>query len=89
MIMPLPARQGHCVTAIRPNGDLLFVEVCSDATPMQRSTGQGRIASRLFSASKQAHSRHCVTATRPMEISSSYTCAVMQHQCTAALVRAE
>ena len=53
MIMPLPARQGHCVTAIRPNGVLLFVEVCSDATPMHCSTRQGRVASLLLIATLQ------------------------------------
>ena len=30
--------------------DLLFIQVCSDATPMHCSTGQGKIASLLFSA---------------------------------------
>ncbi len=120
-------------------GDLLFIQVCSDATPMHCSSGQGRIASLLSSAAlqnrltagivsiqlhlcrfarhtgvqgcntnalqlwsrqnsfpavqccsaKQAHSRHCVTAITPMQICSSYRCAVMQHQCTAALVNAE
>ena len=40
-------------------------------------------------SANQAHSRHSVTANRPMEICSAYRCAVMQHQCTAAIVRAE
>jgi len=32
---------------------LLFIQVCSDATPKHCSTGQGRIASPLFSAALQ------------------------------------
>ncbi len=37
---------------------------------------------------KQAHSRQCVTAVSPVEICFSYRCAVTQHQCTAALFKA-
>ena len=36
----------------------------------------------------KAHSRQCVTAVTPMEICSSHRCAGTQHQCTAALFRA-
>jgi len=34
-------------------GDLLFIQVCSDATPMHCSTGHGRTAGLLFSAALQ------------------------------------
>jgi len=34
-------------------GDLLFIQVYSDAKPMHCSTGQGRIASPQFSAALQ------------------------------------
>jgi len=77
-------------------GDLLFIQVCSDATPKHCSTGQDRLALPLFSAALQTRltavtrpRQPCVTAFTPMEICSSYRFAVMQHQCTAALVRAE
>ena len=40
-------------------------------------------------SAKQAHSRQCVTADTPMEMCSSYTCAVTQPQCTAARFRAK
>ncbi len=39
--------------------------------------------------SNQAHSRQCVPALTPMEIGSSYRCAMTQHQCTAARFRAK
>ncbi len=69
-------------------GDLLFIHVCSAATPMHCSTGQSKMHSHCQCCSaKQAHSRHCVNAVTPMEKGSSYRCAVLQHQCTAALVR--
>ncbi len=42
--------QGHCKYTF---ADLLFMQVCSDATPKHCSTGQGRIASPLFSAALQ------------------------------------
>ena len=38
---------------------------------------------------KLASQQPCATAITPMEICSSYRCAVMQHNCTAALVRAK
>ena len=40
-------------------------------------------------SAKQAHSRQCITAVTPMEICSSYRCAVTQQQCTAALFGAK
>ena len=33
-----------------PYGDLVFRQECSDATPMQCSTGQGKIASLMVCA---------------------------------------
>ena len=38
---------------------------------------------------KTGSQQPCATAITPMEICSSYRCAMMQHQCTAALVKAE
>jgi len=90
-------------------GDLLFIQVCSDATQVHYNTGQGKTASLLFSAALQnrltAALCHCnpkpvllcnsrshlvwVTAVTPMEICCSYRCAVMQHQCTAAIAGVE
>ncbi len=40
-------------------------------------------------SANQVHSSNCVTANTLMEMCSSYRCAVMQHQCSAALVRAK
>ncbi len=40
----------HCNCTL---GDLLFIHVCSDATPKPCSTGQGKIASPLFIAALQ------------------------------------
>ena len=71
-------------------GDLLFIHVCTDATLMHCSTGQGRTAFSLFCAALQNRlTAACATAITPMEICSSYNCALMQHLCTAALVKAE
>ncbi len=66
-------------------GDLLFIQVCSDARPQHCSTGQGSIASLLCKTGSQ---HACATAITPMEICSSYRFALMQHHCTEALVRA-
>ena len=41
-------------------GDLLFIQVCSDATPKPCSTGQGKIASPLFSAALQTKLTACL-----------------------------
>ncbi len=41
-------------------GDLLFIQVCSDATPMHGSTGQGNIAFLLFSAALQTSLTACL-----------------------------
>ena len=40
-------------------------------------------------SAKQAQSRQCVTAVTPMEVCSSYRCAVSQHKCSAALLKAK
>ena len=45
--------QQPCATAICTCGDLLFIQMCSDATPMHCSTAQGKTASLLFSAALQ------------------------------------
>ena len=70
--------------------NLPFIQVCSDSTSMHCRTGQGRIASLLFSAALQKHLTACLChCNSPMEICPSYRCAVMQHQCIAELVKAE
>jgi len=130
--------QQPCATAICTCGDLLFIQMCSDATPMHCSTAQGKTASLLFSAAlqnrltaalchcnctcgdllfiqvcsdatpliatlvrakqlpccsvllcKTGSQQPCATAIAFMEVCSSYRCAVMQHKCTATLVRAK
>ena len=48
----LTARLCHCNYTY---GDLLFIQVCSDATQMHYSTGQGRTAGLLFNAAVQKH----------------------------------
>ncbi len=50
--------------------DLLFIRVCSDPAPMQRSIGfwQNAISTVQCCSHKQAHSKHCVTSIRPMKI---------------------
>jgi len=69
--------------------DLLLTQVCSDATPMQCSTGQGKTAAPLFKHSLQIELMGIIfPAITPMETWSSLRCAVMQHKCAAALVRA-
>ena len=56
---------------------------------LQNWSGQNSFPTALCCSARQAHSRHCVTETTPMQICSSYRCAVMQHQCSAGLVRAK
>ena len=72
-------------------GDVLFIQVCSDPAKMRCSKVQGKLESPLFSPAMQHRLkiRQCVTADTPMELCSSYRCAVTQHQCTAALFRAK
>jgi len=72
-------------------GDLLFMKVCSDATPKHCRTDQGRIPSLccLVLLCKTGSQHACATPISPMEICSSYRCAVMQDQCTAELIKAE
>ncbi len=71
-------------------GVLLFIQVCSDATPLHCSTGVGKMHFLLLSVALQNRlTAGCVTATTPMESCCSCRCAVTQHHCTAALVRAK
>jgi len=72
-------------------GDLLNIQVCTDATAKQCSTGQGRIASLCCSKllCKTGSQHACATANTYMEICSTYRCALMQQQSSAALVKAE
>ncbi|DBA91174.1 TPA: hypothetical protein ACH3X1_016006, partial [Trebouxia sp. C0004] len=46
-------QQHLCATAHSPYGDLLVIQVCSDATSKHCSTGHGRVASPLISAAVQ------------------------------------
>ena len=70
-------------------GDLLFMQLYSDASHMHCSTPQGKIAPHCAVLLCKSGSEHaCATAITPMEICCSYSCTVMQHKCTAALVRA-
>ena len=70
---------------------LPFIQVCSDPAPMQCSicSGQNAIPYVQCCSAKQAHSKQCVSANTPMNICSSYRCALTQHQCNAALLRAK
>ena len=54
---------------------------------LQQGSGQNAVYT-VHCSAKQAHSRQCVTAVTPMEICSSYRCAVTQ-QSTAARFRAK
>ena len=70
-------------------GDLLFIQVCSDPTESTAARFRANAVSTVQCCSaKQAHSRQCVTAVTPMEICSSYRCAVTKQQSTAARFRA-
>ena len=71
-------------------GDLLFMQVCSDATPMHCSTVRAKELPRCSVLLCKPGSQHaCATAPTYVEICSSYRCAMMQHQSSAALVRAK
>ena len=56
---------------------------------MQHFSGQNAVSTVQCCSAKQAHSRQCVTALTPLQICSSYRCAVTQHQCTAARFNAK
>ena len=72
-------------------GDLFFIQVCTDSATMHCSKVQGKMESPPFSVALQNRlkNRQCFTALTPMEICSSYRCALTQHQCTAARFRAK
>jgi len=55
-----PSSQDACVTAIKTYGELLFIQVCSDATPMHCRTVQGKTASPLFCAALQTKLAGCL-----------------------------
>ena len=56
---------------------------------LQHCSRQNAIPTVQCCSTKQAHSRQCVTAITPVEICSSYRCAMTQNKCTAALFRAK
>ena len=72
-------------------GDLLFIQIYRDPTPMHCSTGSGQNACSTAQccSAKQDPSRQFVSADTPMEICCTYRCAVTKHQCTAARFRAK
>ncbi len=69
--------------------DLLFIQACSDPTARHCSTGFGKRHFPLFSAGLQIRLTAVILSLpTPVEICSSYSLAVTQHQRTAALVLA-
>ena len=56
---------------------------------MQLCSGQNALPTVQCCSAKKAHSRQCFIAVTPVEIRSSYRCAVTQHKCSAALFRAK
>ncbi len=60
LLLCKPSSQDACVTAIKTYGDLLFIQVCSDATPMHCITVQGKTASPLFCAALQTKLTGCL-----------------------------
>jgi len=76
----------HCMYTY---GGLLFMQVCSDPGPMHCSKVQGKMQSPLFSAALQNRLTAASLSlhVHPMDICSSYMCAVAQDQCTAARFR--
>ncbi len=70
--------------------DLLYIQVCSDPTPMHCITAEGKVQIALLSAAVQKRLTigWCPAKTL-MKICSSYRCAVSQHKCTAILLRAK
>ena len=72
------------------HGHLLFIQVCSDPTPMHCNTGQGKLYSPVLSVVLQNRHKaglcHCNDTYGDMLF--IQVCAVTQHSCTAALVKA-
>ena len=60
---------------------------CASTNALQHCPEQNELTSVQCCSAKQAHSLHFVTVVTPMQICSSYMCAVSQHKCTAALPR--
>ena len=73
--------QHACATANYTYGDLLFIQVCSDATPKhcKHWSGQNSFPAVWCCSAKQAHSMRVPLQTTPMEICSSYRCATPKH----------
>ena len=67
-------------------GNLLFIQLCNDPTPLHRNTVQGKMYSHCsVLLCKSSSQQVCASAFTPMEICSSYRCALTQQQSTAAL----
>ena len=68
---------------------LLLTQVCTDPPPMHCSTDYDKCIPHCPVLLCKTGSQHaCVTAITPMKACCSHKCAVIQHQCTAALVLA-
>ena len=63
------------------------VLLCTNA--VQLCSGQNAIPTVQGCSAMKAHSMQCFIAVTPMEICCTYRCAVTQHKCSAALVRAK
>ncbi len=62
---------------------------CCNTNALQHWSVQNRLPQFSVQLCKTSSQQPCVPANTPMGICSSYSSAVMQHQCTAALVRAK
>ena len=70
--------------------DLLFIQVCSDPTPVHCNTVLCKMQSPLLGAAVQDRlAAGLYHSSKNMKICSSYRCAVTQQQCTATLFRAK
>jgi len=72
-------------------GDLLFIRLCDEPAPVHRNIVLGKSSHHcpVLVYAKQVHSMLSVPAITPVEICSSYRCAVTQHQCSVALLLAK
>ena len=72
-------------------GDLLFIQLCNDPSPVHCNTVLGKKQSPLSSAAvcKTGCQQACISASTPVEICCSYSCAMTHDQCTATLFLAK
>ncbi len=68
---------------------LLLTQVCTDPPPMHCSTDYGKCIPHCPVLLCKTGSQHaCVAAITPMKACCSHKCALIHHQCTAALIMA-